>query len=57
MKGSLATLGAEAGAQIAFQLEMMGRKHRLEGSESVCRALEDQLDRLDAELKRVAAGA
>ena len=57
MKGSLATLGAEAGAQIAFQLEMMGRKHLLDGSQSACRALEEQLDRLGAELQRVAAGA
>lgn len=56
MKGSLATLGAEAGAQAAFQLELMGRKHLLDGSTSVCRTLEEQLHLLDEELQRVAAG-
>ena len=56
MKGSLATLGAEAGAQTAFQLEMMGRKHLLDGSHSVCSALEEQLGQLNDELQRVAAG-
>jgi len=55
MKGSLATLGAEAGAQTAFQLELMGRKHLLDGSHSACRALEEQLDQLDEELRRLAA--
>ncbi|MCC7234797.1 MAG: Hpt domain-containing protein [Bryobacterales bacterium] len=57
MKGSLATLGAEAGTQIAFQLESMGRHRTLEGSHETCRALADQLNELKSELQKVAAGA
>ena len=57
MKGSLATLGAEAGTQIAFQLESMGRQRTLEGSHETCRALADQLNELKSELQKVAAGA
>ena len=43
MKGSLATLGAEAGTQIALQLETMGRHRTLTGSRETCRALAAQL--------------
>lgn len=57
MKGSLATLGAEAGTQIAFQLESMGRHRTLSGSHETCQALADQLTELKSELQKVAAGA
>lgn len=57
MKGSLATLGAEAGTQIALQLETMGRHRVLDGSQETCRALVEQLSELESELQKVATGA
>lgn len=57
MKGSLATLGAEAGTQIALQLETMGRHRTLDGSRKTCRALAEQLSELECELQKVALGA
>lgn len=56
MKGSLATLGAEAGTQIALQLETMGRHRTLTGSRETCRALVAQLCELHNELQKVATG-
>jgi two-component system, sensor histidine kinase and response regulator len=56
MKGSLATLGAEAGTRIAQELETMGRHRMLSGSRETCRALAAQLSELQNELEKVAAG-
>ena len=56
MKGSLATLGAEAGTQIALQLETMGRHRTLAGSRETSRALAEQLSELEKELQKVATG-
>ena len=56
MKGSLATLGAEAGTHIALQLETMGRHRSLTGSRETCRALVAQLNELESELQKVATG-
>jgi two-component system, sensor histidine kinase and response regulator len=43
MKGSLATIGAENGAQTALVLEMMGRRKELSGSTEALLQLESSL--------------
>ena len=50
MKGSLATLGAEEGALLALDLEMMGRNNVLGSSSDALRRLEDMLGQLRVQL-------
>jgi HPt (histidine-containing phosphotransfer) domain-containing protein len=50
MKGSLATLGAEEGAMLALDLEIMGRNSRLDGSTEALLRLERMLRELEREL-------
>jgi HPt (histidine-containing phosphotransfer) domain-containing protein len=50
MKGSLATLGAEEGALLAMDLEMMGRNQALGGSPEALARLEEMLAALETEL-------
>jgi HPt (histidine-containing phosphotransfer) domain-containing protein len=52
MKGSLATMGAENGAQTALALENMGRRNDLNGSEDALAKLEASLSVLQEELSR-----
>ena len=50
MKGSLATLGAEEGALMAMDLEMMGRNGALGASAEALARLEEMLTQLRKEL-------
>ena len=54
MKGSLATLGAEEGAILAMDLEMMGRNQALGGSNEALQRLEEMLSALHHELAAAA---
>lgn len=55
LKGSLATLGAEAGANIAFQLEISGRNGALQSADQDLRLLEAELVRVDSEISAMIA--
>jgi HPt (histidine-containing phosphotransfer) domain-containing protein len=50
MKGSLGTLGAEEGALLALDLEMMGRNGALTASGEALQRLENMLEALRSEL-------
>jgi HPt (histidine-containing phosphotransfer) domain-containing protein len=52
LKGSLATIGAENGAQTALILENMGRREELNGSADALVRLEASLSILQTELTR-----
>lgn len=56
LKGSLGTLGAEAGAKIAYALETQGRHEQLNNPERLLSELEGELYRLRGELEAVVAG-
>lgn len=51
MKGSLATLGAEDGALLALDLEMMGRNGALAASPQALVRLQEMLGALENELR------
>ncbi|MCC6586557.1 MAG: Hpt domain-containing protein [Bryobacterales bacterium] len=56
LKGSLGTLGAEAGAKLAYALETQGRQQELHDAESLLSELEGELNVLRSELEAVVAG-
>jgi len=55
LKGALATLGADAAAEAALQVERMGRAGDLATVAPAFAALERELERLQPELDRLAA--
>jgi two-component system sensor histidine kinase/response regulator len=55
LKGALATLGADAAAEAALQIERIGRAGDLAMVGAAFTALEGELERLQRELDRLAA--
>jgi two-component system, sensor histidine kinase and response regulator len=53
LKGALLTLGAKPAADVALQLERMGREGRLEEADAVLASLRRELERLEPELNRI----